>query len=84
MKRVTSIVAVILATCAFGSIGLGAYAAQSEQIMAAADGVPDSAGLGSKTCGANCSDGFFEVGTCFNTQTCCGWVKCSSSGNSGR
>jgi hypothetical protein len=84
MSRFKTTTTALMAVVAFASIGLAAYSVQADQIMAAADGMPDSAGVGAKTCGANCPDGWFQVGTCQNAQTCCGWVKCSEGGNSGQ
>lgn len=84
MSRWKRSMVAVLAVVGCGSIGLAGYSIPGETIMASADGVYDSAGAGVKFCGANCPSGWYTVGQCWNSQTCCGWVQCGSSGNSGQ
>lgn len=82
MNRSKRTFVAILAVFGFASVSMAGYSFMEDSILASADGVYDSAGTGWKVCGANCPNGWFASGYCLNTQSCCGWVSCSTNGNS--
>lgn len=84
MHFVFSLVVSTLGVAAVAFGGMSAYESSMADPDPVLDGGDDSAGPGSKSCGRMCNGSWFQVGVCFNSQRCCGWVICGSSGNSGQ
>lgn len=75
-NRILSGVSLLVATCALGAAGYSSSV--DDPYVGITDGALDSAFIGAKTCGAQCSYGWVTAGWCYNSQSCCGWVNCDN------
>lgn len=77
MRRLQPIILTTIAVLTMAASGVAGLSATTSHVPLSDLG-DDSDGSGWKKCGAWCNGTWFTVGSCLNSQACCGWVNCAA------